>query len=292
MTARKSKSKTPLFLLLELVLRSFTRRRTAPLRSSLRSELRGALTNSKFATLTKILWWSWDRESNPEPHPYQGCALPTELSQHAFSLPQKTPPFKMGFDHARGGWDETRLWHPESADSSRVTLIEPQDGRLPPPQLRRCWRGERPPKNYFEGSLSSRILNEHFRVRVHLSIDLQVCQAPLEAGRQRTTVDHVREISLTWSASNGVKGLCLICRRSYVKLLSVMAKCELCGKGTVSGKISTHKHGGMWAHRAPSTKRQWKPNLRRVKVQIGGTTKTVRICAKCLKSARVKKVTV
>ena len=71
-----------------------------------------------------------------------------------------------------------------------------------------------------------------------------------------------------------------------------MAKCELCGKETQLGKKSTHKHGGMWAKRAQSTKRKWKPNLRRVKVQIGGTAKTVRICAKCLKSTRVKKVTV
>jgi len=71
-----------------------------------------------------------------------------------------------------------------------------------------------------------------------------------------------------------------------------MAKCELCGKETRRGKISVHKHGGMWARRAPASKRKWQPNLRRVKVQIGGTTKTMRICAQCLKSARVRKVTV
>ena len=26
--------------------------------------------------------WSHDRELNPRPHPYHGCALPTELSRH------------------------------------------------------------------------------------------------------------------------------------------------------------------------------------------------------------------
>ncbi len=65
--------------------------------------------------------------------------------------------------------------------------------------------------------------------------------------------------------------------------------CELCGKGTLMGKDSVHKHGGMWARRAPSSSRKWKPNLRRVKVQVGNTTKTMKICAKCLKSDRVKK---
>jgi len=71
-----------------------------------------------------------------------------------------------------------------------------------------------------------------------------------------------------------------------------MARCQLCGKQSIRGKVSVHKHGGMWARRAPATRRKWQPNLRRVKVQIGGVTKTMKICAQCLKSARVKKVAV
>jgi large subunit ribosomal protein L28 len=66
--------------------------------------------------------------------------------------------------------------------------------------------------------------------------------------------------------------------------------CELCGKGTLMGKDSVHKHGGMWARRAPTSRRKWKPNLRKVKVQVNGANKTMRICAQCLKSSRIKKV--
>ena len=31
---------------------------------------------------SKNLLWSHDRGLNPRPHPYHGCALPTELSRH------------------------------------------------------------------------------------------------------------------------------------------------------------------------------------------------------------------
>ena len=33
-----------------------------------------------------VLLWSHDRGSNPRPHPYHGCALPTELSRHIYLL--------------------------------------------------------------------------------------------------------------------------------------------------------------------------------------------------------------
>lgn len=63
--------------------------------------------------------------------------------------------------------------------------------------------------------------------------------------------------------------------------------CELCGKGQIFGVYGTHKHSGQWKHRAPKSAKQWKPNLRKVKVEVGGKMKTLRVCAKCLKS-RVK----
>ena len=33
-------------------------------------------------TLRGLFKWSRDRDLNPGPHPYHGCALPTELSRH------------------------------------------------------------------------------------------------------------------------------------------------------------------------------------------------------------------
>lgn len=67
-----------------------------------------------------------------------------------------------------------------------------------------------------------------------------------------------------------------------------MYKCELCGKGVVIGKDGTYRHGGRWARRAPKVRRVWKPNLRVAKVTIGGQTKRMRICTKCLKKVKAK----
>ena len=67
-----------------------------------------------------------------------------------------------------------------------------------------------------------------------------------------------------------------------------MAKiCELCGKSTVSGNSIQHKHSGGWMYKAPKTKRTFKPNLRKVKAVIDGDTKTISVCAKCLRSGKV-----
>ena len=34
--------------------------------------------------------WSRDRDLNPGPHPYHGCALPTELSRHKIFRPTES----------------------------------------------------------------------------------------------------------------------------------------------------------------------------------------------------------
>ena len=69
---------------------------------------------------------------------------------------------------------------------------------------------------------------------------------------------------------------------------SVMSrKCEICNKSTIYGKSGIHKHSGLWRRRAPKTARQWKPNLKRVKMLIKGKVKKAKICVKCLKSSKV-----
>lgn len=64
-------------------------------------------------------------------------------------------------------------------------------------------------------------------------------------------------------------------------------QCEICRKGIVYGKSGIHKHSGQWKKRAPKTARQWKPNLKTVKVMIEGKIKKVRLCTQCLKSSKV-----
>ena len=57
--------------------------------------------------------------------------------------------------------------------------------------------------------------------------------------------------------------------------------CDLCGKHPMHGnKVSNSYH---------HTRRTWKPNLLKIKTEIGGTTMTLRICTQCLRSGFVTK---
>ncbi|GAB4367364.1 MAG: 50S ribosomal protein L28 [Spirochaetales bacterium] len=59
-------------------------------------------------------------------------------------------------------------------------------------------------------------------------------------------------------------------------------RCEICGKGTVSGNNVSHAKN--------ATRRVWRPNLVKVRALIGKTPKTMKICTRCLKSGKVVKV--
>ncbi len=58
-------------------------------------------------------------------------------------------------------------------------------------------------------------------------------------------------------------------------------RCEICDKGVMAGnKVSKAKN---------HTRRQWKPNIISVKTELGGTTMTLKICTRCLKSGYITK---
>ena len=62
-----------------------------------------------------------------------------------------------------------------------------------------------------------------------------------------------------------------------------MAKCEICDKSVAHGnEISIAR-----SHVSRRTSRTFKPNTRRVKAIINGDTKTISVCAKCLRSGKV-----
>lgn len=64
-----------------------------------------------------------------------------------------------------------------------------------------------------------------------------------------------------------------------------MAKCEICEKSLSHGnKLSITR-----SHISKRTSRTWKPNLRSVKVMIDGEPKRIMVCAKCLRSGKVKR---
>ena len=72
--------------------------------------------------------------------------------------------------------------------------------------------------------------------------------------------------------------------------------CEVCGKGSqVGNSVETRGKakylGGVGTKVTGITRRQFKPNLQRVKITTGnGTNKTVRVCTQCLRSGAVRRV--
>jgi len=61
-----------------------------------------------------------------------------------------------------------------------------------------------------------------------------------------------------------------------------MAKrCEICGKGPLVGNNVSHAHN--------KTKRRWLPNLQRVRAQINGGARRIRVCTRCIRSGQVVK---
>ena len=73
--------------------------------------------------------------------------------------------------------------------------------------------------------------------------------------------------------------------------------CELCGKGPQMGNQVTTRGkkkylGGVGTKITGQTRRQFKPNLQRVKVTAeDGTTRHMKVCVQCIRSgAVIKKV--
>lgn len=75
-----------------------------------------------------------------------------------------------------------------------------------------------------------------------------------------------------------------------------MAKaCDLCGKSPQMGNSITTRGkakylGGVGTKVTGITRRQFKPNLQRVRVTVQGSNKTMRVCTQCLRSGAVTKL--
>ena len=72
-------------------------------------------------------------------------------------------------------------------------------------------------------------------------------------------------------------------------------ECEICGKKPQMGnKVETRGKakylGGVGTKITGITRRQFRPNLQKVKSQLAdGTVKTLRVCVQCIRSGRVRK---
>lgn len=58
-------------------------------------------------------------------------------------------------------------------------------------------------------------------------------------------------------------------------------RCDVCGKGTLSGNSVSHANN--------ATKRKWNPNLQRVRALVDGRVKNIDACTRCLRGGKVTK---
>jgi large subunit ribosomal protein L28 len=63
--------------------------------------------------------------------------------------------------------------------------------------------------------------------------------------------------------------------------LSVAKRCDVCGKGPITGNNVSHAMN--------KTKRRWLPTLQSVRIDDRGTHKTARVCTSCIRSRRIKR---
>lgn len=71
--------------------------------------------------------------------------------------------------------------------------------------------------------------------------------------------------------------------------------CEVCGKAPqVGNQVTTRGRakylGGVGTKITGITRRQFKPNLQRVRVTQNGTNKTMRVCTRCIRSGAITKL--
>ncbi len=70
--------------------------------------------------------------------------------------------------------------------------------------------------------------------------------------------------------------------------------CEICGKhkvvgGTITRRGLAKKKGGIGTHVVKNNKRIFTPNLQNIRVKIGGTVKSMKVCTACIRSERIQK---
>ncbi len=58
-------------------------------------------------------------------------------------------------------------------------------------------------------------------------------------------------------------------------------RCEICGKGPMTGHTISHAHN--------VSNRRWLPNLQQVRAVVDGRTRKVKACTRCIRSGKVVK---
>ena len=58
-------------------------------------------------------------------------------------------------------------------------------------------------------------------------------------------------------------------------------RCDICGKGPMTGSTISHAHN--------VTKRRFNPNLQRIRTVMAGVQRRLRVCTRCLRSGKFTK---
>ena len=71
--------------------------------------------------------------------------------------------------------------------------------------------------------------------------------------------------------------------------------CAICGKGSLTGRIVVRKglakkKGGTGKKIVRTTKREFLPNLQKIRIMINDRPTRAYVCTKCIKTGRIKKV--
>ena len=60
-----------------------------------------------------------------------------------------------------------------------------------------------------------------------------------------------------------------------------MAKCEICGKSVQFGCNVSHSH--------KKTPKMWRPNVKKVKLQVNNGTVRKNVCTRCIRTGKIAK---
>ena len=58
-------------------------------------------------------------------------------------------------------------------------------------------------------------------------------------------------------------------------------KCEICGKGQVSGNQVSHSNR--------HSKRKWNANIQSVRIMDNGTVRRAKVCTRCMRSGKIER---
>jgi large subunit ribosomal protein L28 len=66
------------------------------------------------------------------------------------------------------------------------------------------------------------------------------------------------------------------------KGVDTMSKvCEICGKKPMYGNNVSHAHN--------LTRRRWLPNIQKIRVEVDGEVKRMKVCTSCIQAGKVNK---